>query len=131
MAKKTVRIFFKSIVSFVGFHISGLFQNRGVASTSYVLRVRVTSAENFAETPHCENHKPFPTHRTGNSRWVHPCTEPQPASPRVHSSGAQPRKAAPRGESLGGESRWHEESRVVMVGDQVGLIGVLDSICHV
>ncbi len=30
--------------------MSGLLQNRGVASTSYVLRVRVTSTEHFAET---------------------------------------------------------------------------------
>ncbi len=42
----------ESIVSF-GFHISGLLQNRGVASTSYVLRVRVTSTEHFAETLKC------------------------------------------------------------------------------
>ncbi len=35
---------------FVGFHISGLLQSRRVASTSYVLRVRVASAEHFAET---------------------------------------------------------------------------------
>ncbi len=31
-------------------HICGLFQKGGVASTSYVLRVRVTSTEHFAET---------------------------------------------------------------------------------
>ncbi len=37
-------------MSFIGFHISGLLQNRGVASTSYVPRVRVTPTEHFAET---------------------------------------------------------------------------------
>ncbi len=45
----------ESIVSFVGFHISGLLQNRGVASTSYMLRVRVTSSEHFAETLNCSS----------------------------------------------------------------------------
>ncbi len=49
-----------SVVSFVGFYISGLLQNRGVASTSYVLCVRVTSTEHFAETlkwKMCNAHK--------------------------------------------------------------------------
>ncbi len=41
------------MVSFVGFHNSGQLQNRGVASTSYVLRVRVESTEHFAETLKC------------------------------------------------------------------------------
>ncbi len=39
-----------SIVSFVGFPVSGLLQNRGVESTNYMPRVRVTSTEHFAET---------------------------------------------------------------------------------
>ncbi len=42
---------FESIASFVViFFVSGLLQNRGVVSVSYVLRVRVTSTEHFAET---------------------------------------------------------------------------------
>ncbi len=41
----------QKIQFFVGFHISGLLQNRGVASTSYVLRVRVTSPENLLKLP--------------------------------------------------------------------------------
>ncbi len=38
-------------------HICGLFQNRGVVSTSYMLRVWDTSVEHFAETL---NYVPYP-----------------------------------------------------------------------
>ena len=40
----------ESIVSFVGFYVSGLLQNRGVVSVSYVLCV--VAARRNAENPH-------------------------------------------------------------------------------
>ncbi len=39
------------IVFIYPFHICELFQNRGVALTSYVLRVHFVATEHFAETP--------------------------------------------------------------------------------
>ncbi len=39
-------------MNLVSFHTCELFQNRGVASVSYVLRVRFAATERSAITPH-------------------------------------------------------------------------------
>ncbi len=60
---------------FVWFYLCGLFQNKGVASVSYVLRVRVTPVEHFAELSFgtgCQTMRSPPTCCTQNSPVVKP-----------------------------------------------------------
>ncbi len=43
----------QQLLEFYMLHICGLFQNVGVASTSYVLRVRFAATERVAKTANC------------------------------------------------------------------------------